>query len=287
MPRGCDDTISPTGVHIPEVENNLDVPRGASSFLGGREMKSLQGETALVSGSSRGIGAAVVRRLAGEGSDVAVVYRQAREQAEETAEACRSLGVKAFTYQADVRFRTEVERLVERVGEDLGLPTLLVHSAGVVGESWVFQDVTDKEYDRVMDTHVRGAVHLTQAVLPEMIRRRRGRIILLSSIWGESGGAGEVLYSAAKGALNGLARALAKEVAPSGVTVNAVAPGAIHTDLLAEQLSAEERRELAHRIPAGRLGTAEEVAALVCWLCRREAEYLTGQVLHINGGWYP
>ncbi|MFD1426229.1 3-oxoacyl-[acyl-carrier protein] reductase [Kroppenstedtia sanguinis] len=248
---------------------------------------SLQGETALVSGSSRGIGAAVVRRLAEEGSDVAVVYRQAREQAEETVEACRSFGVKAFAYQADVRFRTEVENLMEKVGEDLGWPTLLVHSAGVAGESWVLQDVTDEEYDRVMDTHVRGAVHLTQAILPEMIRRRRGRVILLSSIWGESGGAGEVLYSAAKGALNGLTRALAKEVAPSGVTVNAVAPGAIQTDMLAEQLSGEEQRELSQQIPVGRLGTAEEVATLVSWLCRREAEYLTGQVLHINGGWYP
>ncbi len=176
---------------------------------------------------------------------------------------------------------------MEKVGEDLGWPTLLVHSAGVAGESWVLQDVTDEEYDRVMDTHVRGAVHLTQAILPEMIRRRRGRVILLSSIWGESGGAGEVLYSAAKGALNGLTRALAKEVAPSGVTVNAVAPGAIQTDMLAEQLSGEEQRELSQQIPVGRLGTAEEVATLVSWLCRREAEYLTGQVLHINGGWYP
>ncbi|GGA34603.1 beta-ketoacyl-ACP reductase [Kroppenstedtia guangzhouensis] len=250
-------------------------------------MNPLQGEIALVSGGSRGIGAAVVRRLAKDGSDVAIVYRQAREQAEETAEACRSLGVKAFAYQTDVRFRTEVERLLKKVANDLGLPTILVHSAGVTGESWVFQDVTDGEYDRVMDTHVRGAVHLVQAVLPEMIRRRKGRIILLSSIWGESGGAGEVLYSAAKGALNGLARALAKEVAPSKVTVNAVAPGAIQTDMLAEQLSVEDRRELTQQIPADRLGTVEEVAALVCWLCLREAEYLTGQVLHINGGWYP
>lgn len=248
---------------------------------------ALSGQIALVSGGSRGIGAAVAQHLAAEGADVAVIYRQARREAENVVDICRSQGVKARAYQGDVRFRSEVGTLTEAVHHELGAPTILVHSAGVVGESLVFQDVTDEEYERVMDTHVRGGVHLVQATLPEMIRRRWGRVILLSSIWGESGGSGEVLYSAAKGALNGLARALAKEVAPSGITVNAVAPGAIQTEMLADQLTEDEERELALRIPGGRLGRPEEVASLVRWLCYREAEYLTGQVLHINGGWYP
>lgn len=247
--------------------------------------KDLSGQIAFISGGSRGIGAAVAMALADGGAQVAINYHHAREKAEQVADRCRQKGVKAMTVQGDVRFRSQVEAMADKVEQTWGAPAVFVHSAGIVGESLVFQQVEDEEYDRVMDVHVRGAFFLIRRFLPEMVRNRFGRIIILSSVWGESGGAGEVLYSTAKGALNGMVRSLGKEVAPSGITVNAVAPGAIRTDMLDQQLTSEEQIALAADIPAGRLGEPSEVASLVRWLCRRDAAYVTGQVLHINGGW--
>jgi 3-oxoacyl-[acyl-carrier protein] reductase len=240
----------------------------------------------VVTGASRGIGAAIAERLAEEGAHVAVGYRTEETKAQEVVHRCRRHGVHAYAYRADVRSRSDVEEMVQRVKRELGPPLILVHNAGVAGIGLI-QDVTDDQYATVFDTHIKGAIHLIQACLPAMLSRNFGRIVLLSSIWGESGGAGESLYSAAKGAVNGMARALAKELGPSGITVNAVAPGAIETDMLREQLDEGERLNLAGEIPAGRLGRPDDVAALTAFLCREEAGYLTGQVLHVNGGWYP
>lgn len=249
--------------------------------------RPLSEEIALVSGGSRGIGAAIARSLADAGADVALTYLRSNSKAEGIVKYCRSQGVRSYAYCSDVRSRRDVKQAVEAVRNDLGEPTLLIHNAGVSGESLLFQDATDKEYDQLMDTHVRGAYHLIQEVLPKMVSRRFGRVILISSIWGESGGAGEVIYSSAKGAINGMTRALAKEVAPSGITVNAVAPGAVGTDMLNRQLSEEDQYALSGLIPMGRLGKPEEIASFVQWLCRKETAYVTGQIFHVNGGWYP
>ncbi|SDX14892.1 3-oxoacyl-[acyl-carrier protein] reductase [Marininema mesophilum] len=249
--------------------------------------KWLQGQTALVSGGSRGIGAAITLELAKAGADVAINYFQSFDQATQVAEECRREGVSAQVYPANIGSRNEVKEMFRQVEKDLGEPNLLIHSAGVTGKSLLFQDVMEEEYDLLFDTHVRGATHLIQGVLPGMIRNRFGRIILISSIWGESGGAGEVLYSAAKGAINGMTRALAKELAPSGITVNAIAPGAIETDMLTRQVTKEELNEIEESIPIGRVGQPREIATLAAHLCNMESAYLTGQILHINGGWYP
>lgn len=248
--------------------------------------RPLAGQAALVSGGSRGIGAAVARRLAEAGADVMVMYRTSRDAAEAVVRSCRMQGVQAFAEQGDVREYEDVKRIVRHSLWNFGHLSVVIHAAGVVGRGLV-QDVNDQEYDRVMDTHVRGAFHLVRAALPSLLARRYGRIIFLSSIWGEAGGSGEVLYSAAKGAINGLTRALAKELAPSGIAVNAVAPGAVQTDMLMEQLTEDEMEALAEQIPAGRLGTPEDVAGMVCNLCLPESGYVTGQVIHVNGGWYP
>ncbi len=175
--------------------------------------RPLAGQAALVSGGSRGIGAAVARRLAEAGADVMVMYRTSRDAAEAVVRSCRMQGVQAFAEQGDVREYEDVKRIVRHSLWNFGHLSVVIHAAGVVGRGLV-QDVNDQEYDRVMDTHVRGAFHLVRAALPSLLARRYGRIIFLSSIWGEAGGSGEVLYSAAKGAINGLTRALAKELAP-------------------------------------------------------------------------
>jgi 3-oxoacyl-[acyl-carrier protein] reductase len=171
----------------------------------------LKDRVAVVTGASRGIGAAIAERLAEEGAHVAVGFRSEESKAREVVKRCRCHGVHAYAYRLDVRSRTNVEEMVRRVKSELGPPLILVHNAGVAGIGLI-QDVTDEQYTTVFDTHVKGAIHLIQACLPHMLGRYFGRIVLLSSIWGEAGGAGETLYSAAKGAVNGLARALAKEL---------------------------------------------------------------------------
>lgn len=248
-------------------------------------MKSLHGQVAWISGASGGIGSAIAIRLAKLGAKVAVCYQHALEQAEKVVGQCKELDGIADKYQLDVKQADSVKDCYQQVCWTLGKPTIVIHAAGGT-QVGLFQDMTTDQYDEIMDTHVRGAVHMIQASIPEMIRQRQGRIILLSSIWGETGGAGEVFYSAAKGAIQGLTKALAKELALSHITVNAVAPGAIETQLLSKQLTEEERAELALEIPVGRLGTPQEVALFVSHLCEPESGYLTGQVIHINGGWY-
>ncbi|WP_124727516.1 elongation factor P 5-aminopentanone reductase [Staphylospora marina] len=246
--------------------------------------KPLKGETAVITGGSGGIGSATALELARAGADVVIGYKEGRDRAEETAKRCRDAGADARVVRMDMSDRASVEQAIRSVCS-LRSPSILVHAAGISRPGLV-QDVTDREYDEMMDVHVRSAFHLVQAVLPGMLRVKRGRIILVTSIWGETGGSGEVLYSAAKGAQIGMVKALGKELAPSGITVNAVSPGAISTPMLDGQLPFEDQRALAEEIPAGRLGRPDEVASLIRYLCLPEASYITGQILRVNGGWY-
>ncbi len=248
-------------------------------------MYSLSGQVAWITGASGGIGSAVASGLAEAGADVAVGYFRKREAALQVVRECRNFNVKAEAVCVDVKSRASVSAALEQIRYRLGLPDFLIHASGNSQFS-LFQDVTDEEFDEVMNVHVRGAYYLIQSVLPFMLRKKAGRIILISSIWGETGGAGEVIYSAAKGAQISMAKALAKELAPSGITVNAVAPGAILTPMLKNQLGESEQRALKEEIPAGRLGEPQDVASIVRYLCLPESSYITGQVLRVNGGWY-
>jgi 3-oxoacyl-[acyl-carrier protein] reductase len=234
-------------------------------------------KTALITGGSRGIGAAAVRAFARAGYRVAFLYLSSEQAAEALG---RETG--ALPFQCDMGESGQVEAAVLSALRALCHIDVLIHSAGIA-EQKLLTDVTDQEWRRMFAVHVDGAFYAARAVLPSMISRKEGQIVLLSSMWGQVGASMEVPYSAAKAALIGMTRALAKEVAPSGIRVNCVAPGVIHTDMLAE-FDDETLRALAEETPLGRLGTAEEVAETLEWLCSDKAGFLTGQVVGVNGG---
>lgn len=234
-------------------------------------------KVALITGASRGIGAAVARRLRADGCEVVLNYARSRAQAEDLA---AQLGGTAL--QADVSDPAQVKRMVDTVLEKFCQLDILVCSAGVAWQG-LTQDMGQEEYRRVMGVDLDGTFYCCQAVLPQMIRQRSGRIVTVSSMWGQVGGSCETAYSAAKAGVIGLTKALAKEVAPSGVTVNCVAPGVIDTDMV-RTLGAQTLTDLAEETPLGRLGRAEDVAECVSFLCSPAGDFLTGQVIAPNGG---
>ena len=234
-------------------------------------------KTVLVNGGSRGIGAAVVRLFSGRGYRVAFTYKNSAEAASALAQE-----TGALAGYADSASEADAVAAVARVGEALGEVDILVNSAAVSSFS-LFTDLTAEDWKHIFDVNVHGPFYYTRAVLPGMIARKAGRIINISSMWGVTGASCEVHYSATKAALNGMTRALAREVGPSGITVNAVAPGVIDTDMNA-MLSEEDRRSLCEETPLCRIGTPEEIAETVFFLAGDGAAFLTGQVIGVNGG---
>lgn len=247
-------------------------------------MKPLEGQTALVTGGSRGIGAAIAARLARSGADIIVNYLHSKEKAERVAAQCECYGVKALIIQADIRNKEEVERMF-RHAEWYGRHPLsmLINNAGTSHYGF-FDDVSEEAWDEVIDTHLKGTFLCSQFALRWMLPRHYGRIVNISSIWGLNGASCEVAYSTAKGGLHAFTQALAKEVAPSGITVNAVAPGAVATDMM-ESFSEKDRMLVEQQIPLGRMAHPDEIASAVHYLCLQEASYITGQIISPNGGW--
>lgn len=194
----------------------------------------------------------------------------------------RAAGGTAIAVRADVANKADVDRVVELCIENFGGVGVLVNNAGIA-QSRLFTDITEEDWDRMMNVNLKSMFYTCQAVLPHMIRRKEGKIINFSSMWGQVGAACEVHYSAAKAAVIGLTKALAKEVAPSGIQVNCIAPGVIKTDMLAEY-SEDELRELAMETPLMRLGTPEDAANAVYFLASSQSDFITGQVLCPNGG---
>jgi len=246
-------------------------------------MRPLEGMTALVTGASRGIGAAAAVLLAEAGAFVVVHYRASRDAAEATARECARRGAGAMIAAADLACGAEIERLKRELDAAGIEPDILVNNAGV-SHYGLFTDVTERDWDEVVGVNLKGMFRLTQLLVPAMVRRRRGRIINVSSVWGIAGASCEALYSLTKGGVNAFTKALAKELAPSGVTVNAVAPGAVETDMMRD-FSEEELAALRAGIPAGRLARPEEIAAVIRFLALPEAGYITGQIISPNGGW--
>lgn len=237
---------------------------------------------ALISGGSRGIGAACVRAFAEDGYAVVFLYRRSADKAEALVRTLRSEGRDAAAYPCDVSDPQQVMETVATILRTYHHIDALVNCAGIA-HIGLLTDMTEDEWDRLFAVNVRGAFSLTKAVLPGMISGRTGSIVNVSSMWGEVGASCEVAYSATKAALIGMTKALAKEVGPSGVRVNCVTPGVIDTDMNA-QLTKYDRSALADETPLSRIGAAEEVAGTILFLCGEGASFITGQVLGISGG---
>ena len=243
---------------------------------------SLQGKCALVTGGSRGIGRAVCLELARQGARVAVNYAGNAAAAEETVQVCAALGAEAFAIQADVADAAATEAMVKEVLSRFGRLDILVNNAGVTRDG-LMPMMKEADWDAVLDTNLKGAFHCMKAVYRPMMKQKYGRIVNLSSIVGLRGNAGQANYAASKAGLIGLTKSMAKELAARKVTVNAVAPGFIDTDMTAA-LPEKAREAMLTTIPMGRLGQAEDVAKAVAFFAGDDSAYVTGQVLCVDGG---
>ena len=237
---------------------------------------------ALVTGGGRGIGRAVCLALAAAGFDVAVNYAASAAAAEQTAADCRALGVQAVALQADVTDPAACQALVDTAAKTFGRLDVLVNNAGVTADKLILR-MQEEDFDKVISANLKGAFFCCKAACKLMMRQRYGRIVNISSVVGLHGNAGQSNYAASKAGLIGLTKSLAKEFAARGVTVNAVAPGFIETDMTAAMPEAAKQAALAS-VPAGHTGAPEDVAAAVAFLAGENAAYITGQVLCVDGG---
>ncbi|WP_438432511.1 elongation factor P 5-aminopentanone reductase [Gorillibacterium sp. sgz500922] len=246
--------------------------------------KAFPEQTVLITGASRGIGAAIAERFATARLNLILHYLQSHEAANEVARRCMELGSRVLTVSCDIRSRDQLRQMKDKIASHgFAPPDILVNNAGV-SHYGLLADLTDDEWDRVLDINLRGSFLTTQLFMEEMVRQKYGRIINVSSIWGLTGASCEVAYSAAKGGLNAFTKALAKELAPSGVTVNAVAPGPVDTEMM-KGFSDAEKQAIEQEIPAGRFARPDEIASLVYYLSLPESGYITGQIVSASGGW--
>lgn len=236
----------------------------------------------IVTGGTRGIGEAIVRRLAKDGNAVMFLYKEQIEKAHSMTRVLQAEGCEVHGIQCDVRDSARVQKIVDHIRGFWGHVDVLINCAGI---SWngLLQDMLDQEWQELFDTNVSGTFYCTRAVLPDMIARHQGVILNISSIWGSHAGSCEVAYSATKGAVEAFTRSLAEEVAYSGIRVNALAPGVVHTDMV-RKLGEDTLQRLNEDMPMGRYATPEEIAEWVRFLISDEASYMTGQVVTVAGG---
>ncbi len=241
----------------------------------------LQGKVAIVTGAAQGIGRAIAERLAADGADVAVVDLDVG-RAQETVAAVAATGRRSLAIKANVADWTDVKAMADQVMTEFGRIDILVNNAGITRDGLLLR-MKEEDWNLVLDVNLKGTFHCTKAVLPAMLKQRGGAVVNIASVVGVMGNAGQANYSASKAAVIGLTKTVAREYASRGVTVNAVAPGFIET-AMTEALGADAREVLLKQIPLGRLGKPEDVAQAVRFLVSPTAAYITGHVLHVNGG---
>jgi 3-oxoacyl-[acyl-carrier protein] reductase len=243
---------------------------------------STNGRVALITGGSRGIGRAIALRLAKQGTKVAITYKSQHDAAQWVVDAVGELGGEAMAIPADITQGAEVEAMMKHVADSWGGIDILVNNAGIIHDSLLMR-MSEEVWDQVIDTNLKGAYHCTKAALRGMVRGRWGRIINVVSVAGIEGNFGQSNYAASKGGLIAFTRSIAKEVASRNITVNAVAPGFIDTEIVAG-ITPEFKKLILSRIPLGAFGQVEDVASLVGFLASDEASYITGEVIRVDGG---
>lgn len=244
----------------------------------------LSGQVALVTGASRGIGREIALELARAGADVAVNYAGNEQAAEEVVRGIQALGRRAVKVRADVGIAAEADRLVNEVLEAYGRLDILVNNAGITRDNLLIR-MKEEDFDAVIQTNLKGVFNCLKAAARPMMKQRYGRIINISSVVGSIGNVGQTNYASAKAGVIGLTKASARELASRGITVNAVAPGFITTDMT-DKLSQETKEALLGQIPLARFGEPADVAKAVRFLASPDAAYITGQTLHVDGGMY-
>lgn len=245
--------------------------------------KQFSGKTAIVTGGSRGIGKAIALELGRRGANVAFNFVRSQEEADKLKAELESMGVKAFAAQCDVANTESAAEFVKKVVEEFGTIDFLINNAGITRDTLVLR-MKEEDWDSVIDTNLKGAFNFCKAVLRPMMKNENGGSILnISSISGVMGMLGQANYSASKAGMIGLTKAIAKEVSSRKITVNALAPGLIETEM-ASEMNDEYREKILSQIPLGRLGTSQEIAEIACFMLSDSAKYMTGQVIQPNGG---
>ncbi|WP_346707198.1 3-oxoacyl-[acyl-carrier-protein] reductase [Massilistercora timonensis] len=242
----------------------------------------LTGKIAVVTGASRGIGRAIAIRLAGEGATVVINYNGSKEKAEEVKQEIEGAGGKAAVCQCNVADFDQCQAFIQKVIDEFGRIDILVNNAGITRDGLLMK-MSEEDFDQVIETNLKGAFHTIRFASRQMLRQKSGRIINLSSVVGVTGNAGQANYAASKAGVIGLTKSAARELASRGITVNAIAPGFIETDMTSV-LSEKVKEGAAAGIPLGAFGKPEDVAAAAAFLASDEAGYITGQVLHVDGG---